>query len=450
MKRRQLMAVSSGFVAAALAGCIGNDNQGDDGSDGGADGSDGNDPAESETPDETETPADVDDEHLETLVRGTNGFAFDLYGEVVGDEPAANVFASPISATLGLSMAYAGAREDTRDQMREVLGYQLDDSLVHAGFAQLQEQFDERGADGESDAEGEQPFELSVVNSAWGQSEYPFEEGYLDTLDTHYGGGLRETDFRENAPAARADINDWVATETDDRIEDLLPEGSLTPLTRLVLVNAVYFMANWKHTFPTDATSEETFTALDGDEHAVQMMEQEQDWQYAELDGAQAVELPYVGDEVSMLVVLPPEGEFESYESSFDAETLDSLVDALERQEGTVYLPRFEFDWRVRLSKPLKALGMEDAFAQKAANFDGIADTDEDLYLHEAFHKTFVAVDESGTEAAGATAAVIGDTAVPADPFEFRANRPFLFAIRDRPTGSVLFLGRAVDPEGWR
>lgn len=444
MERRQLLTLSSGLVAATLAGCIGEDGS-DDGDSGAST------PTETETPEEnsdgTDTDLSLDDDQLDQLVAGTNAFAFDLHGEFVGDKPAENVFASPVSAALGLAMAYAGAREDTREQMREVLRYRLDDDLVHAGFEELTEEFDERGKGGSED---EQPFELSVVNSAWGQSEFPFRDAYLDTLDSHYGSGLREVNFQEDAAAAREDINEWVATETEDRIENLLPEGSLTALTRLVLVNAVYFTANWKHTFATEATSEETFTALNGDEHTVQMMEQDREWSYAELDGAQAVDIPYVGGDVSMIVVLPPEGEFETYESSLDQGTLDDLVGSLEPQEGTVHLPRFEFDWSVELSNSLKALGMEDAFAEQAANFDGIADTDQDLFIHEAFHKTFVAVDEAGTEAAGATGVVAGATSAPTDPFEFRANRPFLFAIRDRPTGSLLFLGRAVDPEGWR
>jgi len=452
MHRRQLLALSGGLVAAALAGCVADsDHAGDDTTDDSRD--DGRNDGEADEPGDDE-PAEPSESELETLVESTNRFAFDLYGKLLAENSGANLFASPVSIGLAFAMTYAGARGETREQMREVLRYELDDALVHAAFEALQSELDQRSdaneetADDAADDEG-RPFELSVVNSVWGQAEYSFEEGYLDVLEAHYGGGLREVDYVSDYEAAREEINGWVADETEDRIDDLLPAGSLSELTRLVLVNAVYFLANWKHTFPEDATRTEPFEALDGSEHDVEMMRKERGWEYAELDGAQAVDLPYVGEEVSMLVILPSEGEFEPYEEEFDEETLAELVDALDSREGTVHLPRFGFEGEFELREPLKELGMTDAFDSEAANFDGIADTDEELYIHDAYHDTFVAVDEEGTEAAAATAVVVGDESAPVDPFEFVADRPFLFAIRDRPTGAVLFFGRAVDPAGW-
>lgn len=479
MERRRLLALSGGLFAVALAGCVGNDGT-DDAAD--TDATDENTPEQADETDEnadetshssveddTETTAGVEDDDMETLVAGTNGFAFDLYRELLAETPDENLFTSPVSISLALAMTYAGAREETREQMRESLRYELDDGLLHAAFGELQRELDERG-EGETEEDeieeddseegdeddatddraddAEQPFELSVVNSVWGQEEFPFEDAYLDILETHYGSPLREVDYRTDAEGAREEINQWVADETEDRIDDLLPQGSLDSLTRLVLVNAVYFLASWQYPFPEGRTEAETFTALDGSEHDVQLMRQEHTWEYATVDGAQAVDLPYVGEEVSMLVILPPEGQFETYESEFDEETLETVVDELEHEDGTVALPRFEFEGSFQLSSALEALGMTDAFDPQAANFEGIADTDE-LFIHEAFHDTFVAVDEEGTEAAAATGVAIGVTAAPADPFEFVADRPFLFAIRDRPTGSLLFLGRAVDPTDW-
>lgn len=464
MRRRQILALSSGLLATAIAGCVGGGDTAQDDETGTSDGSGGNAGSTDDSDDGAgaRDSIDIDDDQLETLVSETNGFAFDLYGELLESEPGENLFASPISIALALAMTYAGAQAETREQMREVLRYQLDDDLVHQGFEELQRKFDERGGetDGENDNgdtsaddgdtdEEEQEFQLSVVNSVWGQQEYPFEEQYLDTLESHYGGGLREVDFEADAEGAREQINDWVAEETEDRIDELLPGGSLDELTRLVLVNAVYFLANWKHTFPEGSTRDETFTALDGEEHVVPMMQKEHGWSYTNVDGVEAVDLPYVGDEVSMLVILPPEGEFEEYESQFDENDLLELVDELESREGTVNIPRFEFEDGFRLSEPLKALGMTDAFDPEEANFDGIADVEENLFIHEAFHDTFVAVDEDGTEAAAATGVVVGTDSAPVDPFEFVADRPFLFAIRDRPTGSLLFFGRVVDPAGW-
>jgi serpin B len=169
------------------------------------------------------------------------------------------------------------------------------------------------------------------------------------------------------------------------------------------------------------------------------------------VDGAQAVELPYLGEDVSMLVVLPPDGEFEAYERDFDGATLSTLVETLEPREGTVRLPRFEFDSGFRLGDALQQLGMTDAFAPQDANFSGMVaeDTTRQLAVDEVYHDTFLKVDETGTEAAAATGTVMVETSAPLDPFEFVADRPFLFAIRDRPTDTVLFLGRAVDPAGW-
>ncbi len=453
MRRRQILALSGGLFAAALAGCVGG---GDTDQSNGGEPGDGTGATVGADDNSTGSDGDAgsDADRLDTLVTETNGFAFDLYRALLDEQPEANLFASPISISLALAMTYAGARETTREQMRDVLRYKLDDEDVHAGFEELQREFDGRSESAEDDIDDgdtdeDQPFELSVVNSVWGHAEYPFEEAYLDVLESHYGSGLREADFQTNAHGAREEINEWVAEKTEDRIDDLLPEGSLDELTRLVLVNAVYFMANWQHTFPESSTDEEAFTALDGSEHTVQMMGQEHHWSYAEVDGAQAVDLPYVGEEVSMLVVLPPEGEFEEYELDFDEETFSEVVETLELEEGTVRLPRFEFKGSFQLSNALESLGMTDAFDPGEANLDGIADTEENLFIHEAFHDTFVSVDEEGTEAAAATGVVAGTDSAPSDPFEFVADRPFLFAIRDRPTGSLLFFGRAVDPAGW-
>ncbi len=243
-----------------------------------------------------------------------------------------------------------------------------------------------------------------------------------------------------------------MADETDNTIEQLLPQGALDSRTRLVLVNAIYFLANWTHAFPEEATTDKTFTTLDGTDREVPMMRLEREWAYAEHDGVQAVELPYVGDDTAMLTVLPPTGGFEEYEQRLDAQQLAGLIDELEPRSGTVRLPRFEFTTSVQLSDPLETLGVTDAFDPGQADLTGVAnpeETEEDLYLKEAYHDAAVAVDEDGTKAAAATGSVIGETSAPANPFEFVADRPFLFVIRDRPTGTILFLGRAVDPAGW-
>ena len=440
MNRRRALALSGALLAGALAGCT----------------SDGRRPDETDGSPEPESTPSVDEETLTELTEGTNGLAFDLYETLVSETPDENLLASPISITTALAMAYAGARGETREQMREALRYTLDDETLHAAFDALQRELNARGAGlneddlpSNYDAEDDPvPFRLTMVNAVWGQAEYPFKAEYLTLLDDHYGGGLREVDYKSDPEAAREEINTWVARQTEDRIDDLLPEGSLDSLTRLVLTNAIYFLANWHRPFDEDATRDGPFAPLSGTTASVPTMTQSESFPYAEVNGAQAVDLPYVGEEVSMLVVLPPEGEFESYESALDGTELTRIVDALAVREGTVSLPRFEFESSFALKETLEVVGMPIAFEGSEADFSGIAHldrTNENLYIDDVYHDTYIAVDEEGTEAAAATGVVIKAESAAQDPFEFVADRPFLFAIRDRPTETVLFLGRVVD-----
>jgi serpin B len=450
MNRRRTLALSGALLAGALAGCTASGRQPDRGDT-------TTEPRDDATTEPGSAPAPaVDEEALTELVQGTNSLAFDLYGTVRSDHQGENLLASPVSITTALAMAYAGARGDTREQMREALNYTLDDDILHAAFEALQSELDSRGDDLDEDdlpsnydAEDDPvPFQLNLVNAAWGQTDYPFREDYLTLLEDHYGGGLEAVDYASDPEAAREEINAWVADQTEDRIEDLLPKGALNQLTRLVLTNAVYFLANWHHPFEESATSTQSFTALDGSTTEVPTMSQSETFPYADVDGVQAVDLPYIGEAVSMLVVLPPEGEFEAYERDLDRSALTQLVEALDAREGSVSLPRFEFESGFTLKQTLEAAGMSIAFSQSDADFSGMAHLDqtgENLYVDNVYHDTYIAVDEEGTEAAAATGVVMKATGAPADPFEFVADRPFLFAIRDRPTDTILFLGRVVD-----
>lgn len=440
MNRRRILGLSGTLLAGALAGCTTGGRQ-------------PNQPDGSPEPGITPT---ITDEPLAELVHETNGLAFDLYDEFVSTKPADNLLASPVSITTALAMAYAGARGDTRDQMREALRYTLNDETLHGAFNALQRELNARGeaidADdlpSQYDAEDNPvPFQLALVNAVWGQADYPFQESYLTRLENHYGGGLQEVDYRSDHEAAREKINTWVANQTADRIKDLLPPGALSHLTRLVLTNAIYFLANWYHPFDPNATGNEAFTPLNGSTGDVSMMTQSEAFPYAEVNGTKAVDLPYIGEDVSMVVILPPEGRFEPYEQAFDRATLAQIIGALEAREGTVSLPRFEFKSGFALKKPLEALGMPIAFDPSSADFSGIAkldETNENLYIDDVYHDTYIAVDEEGTEAAAATGVVINAESAPSDPFEFVADRPFLFVIRDRPTDTVLFLGRVID-----
>lgn len=439
MDRRRYLTLTSTLLAGSLAGCLSEAN-----------------PAPPVDAEAQSTPAvtpDVDDEALDELVAGANALAFELFDELQAQDEGGNLLVSPTSVTTALAMTYAGAAGETRDQMRETLRYTLEDETLHEGFNALQRTLDGRGEDvdgADLDREYDEeddlvPFQLHLTNAVWGQEGFPFREAYLSTLVDHYGGGFNEVDFTEDPGGVRKGVNAWVADQTEDRIDELLPPESLSPKTRLVLTNAIYFMANWQYPFEKSSTEPAEFTALDGTTAEVPMMSQDQEFPVAEVDGARAVDLPYVGGDVSMLVILPPEGGFESYEAAFDAAELNRIVDALEERRGYVKLPRFAFDSAFELKQTLSAMGMPDAFDPGAADFSGMTEStqNDNLYVDEIYHDTHVAVDEMGTEAAAATAVLIYEVSLP--PTVLEADRPFLFVIRDRPTGTVLFVGRVVD-----
>lgn len=398
-----------------------------------------------------ETPT-VSEADLRAAVQGNTNFGFDLLDTLVAESPTDNLLLSPYSIGIALAMTWAGARSETEQAMADSLAFTLGQEGQHPAFNALDAELESRGDDGGAESNGDgngdagDPFRLATANAVWGQEGFPFRDSYLETLARNYGAGLRVLDFGE-PEAARGTINDWVAAQTEEKIPELLPKGSITPAVRLVLTNAVYFLAAWAAAFDEGVTDDGSFTALDGSQASVPMMRQTEEFPYAEVDGHQVLELPYVGEEVGMVVVLPREGEFESFEQSIDADRFAALVSALEPQHGSVALPRFSYRSGFSLKDALTALGMGIAFEGGRADFSGMADGDagKGLFIDEVYHKTFIAVDEDGTEAAAATGVVMKETAATMPTFEFVADRPFLYAIRDRATGALLFLGRVAD-----
>ena len=397
-----------------------------------------------------ESSSDVHREVLDQLVAGNTAFAVDLLDQLVHESPETNLFVSPYSISVALAMTYAGAREKTATQMAEAMHYRLEQNRLHPAFDTLAQQIEdaESGDEDTETREGETPFQLTTANSLWGLKGYPYRESFLDKIAANYGAGLRLVDFVDDPEGARKRINEWVAGQTNEKIEDLLPKGALSTLTRLVLANAIYFKANWESTFSKAVTEDGSFTALDGSTSSVPMMTQQESFPYAKRDGHQLIELPYVGGQVGMIIILPPDGKFEQFERSLTAEQLTQWVNALESQSGEITLPRFSYESKFRLSKVLKALGMPIAFDPQKANFGEMANlqkANENLYISDVFHKSHIAVDEQGTEAAAATGVVMDAASASANLFEMTADRPFLFLIRERESGSVLFLGRVVD-----
>jgi serpin B len=386
------------------------------------------------------TSPEVDKTDLALLVEGNSNFALNLYQAL--KEENGNLFCSPYSISIALAMTYAGARGETEQQMADTLCFTLPQNRLHPASNSLDMELKERGegAKGKDD-EG---FRLHIVNAIWGQKDYQFLPTFLDVLAENYGAGLRTLDFANAPEESRLTINNWVSEQTEGRIEDLIPQGLIDILTRLVLTNAIYFNAAWQYPFDESVTKDDQFYLLDGAEVTVPMMSQTESFGYAEGSDYQAVELPYDGSELSMVIFLPQDGHFETFEEALDAKQADTIVNALEQRQVALTMPKFEFESALRLKKTLMAMGMPIAFSE-GADFSGMTGG-RDLFISEVVHKAFVSVDEAGTEAAAATAVIMKLTAMPVAPVEVTVNRPFIFLIRDIETGTVLFLGRILEP----
>ena len=379
-------------------------------------------------------------ESLATVVSGNTQFAFDFYRETaaVGEE---NLFFSPYSISLALAMTYAGARGETADQMAQTLHFP-DQASLHRAVNKLDLQL--RSDDQNEEPTGEE-LVLDIVNSIWGQKDYSFLPEFLDVLAVNYGAGVFRVDFQNQSERCRTDINEWVSKKTRKRIVDLIPQGTIDSLTRLVLTNAIYFKADWLDPFEKEDTADGPFYRLSGDSVGVPLMNQRGSFGYCEQTGSyQAIELPYRGQRVSMLIILPHAGRFGDVQRALSPDLLDTIEERLENRSVHLTVPKTSFEWGASVKATLAALGLVDAFTS-SADFSGIDGT-RNLSLTDVIHKAFVAIDEEGTEAAAATAAIIGLTAVPAEDVRMLVDRPFIFLIRDTDTGVILFLGHVVDP----
>ena len=373
---------------------------------------------------------------------GNTAFAADLY-QVLRADPDwkdKNVFFSPYSISLALAMAYAGAHGNTETQMASAMHYTLPQAQLHPALNALDLALSSRGQGAKGD-DGK-AFRLRVTNSMWGAPQDTFAPSYLDTIAQNYGAGIRLTDFAANPEAARGTINTWVDQQTEDRIKELLPAGSIDDSTRLVLVNAIYFNAAWQTPFEKAVTRAGTFHGLAGDS-AAELMSQGGDLAYAKGDGWQAVSLPYDGNELSFVAVLPD--QFGSFETAFSAEQATAIASSLASTPVELQLPKFKIEGAsFSLRKALVARGMTDIFDEAKADLSGITHT-EPLHVSDVIHQAFVSVDEAGTEAAAATAVIaVGGTSVHPDPIQVTMDRPFVFFVRDNATGAILFLGRVV------
>ncbi len=371
---------------------------------------------------------------------GMTAFGLALY-RALAAEPGNLVF-SPASIELALAMARAGAQGRTASQMDAVMhdvgtGANADSlNALDAALASRNGTF--------TDAEGHPlPVTLRIANAPFAQTGMPIESAYLDALASRFGAGLRLVDYERAPEVARGLINGWVSDTTNGKIAQLLAPGTLDTMTRLVLVNAIYLKAPWATPFDVERTVAGPFTLADGTTAQVPMMSATEALRYASGTGWQAVELPYLGDQLVLDVILPDDPG--SFGQALDPQVLSRITGSLASQEVELSLPRFAATTQTDLAALLAGLGMPLAFDPDHADFSGIT-TAERLFIARVVHEATITVDEKGTEAAAATAVAMAASAMPAQPIVMRVDHPFLFVLRDRPTGAVLFLGRISDP----
>lgn len=382
---------------------------------------------------------------------GNDRFALRLYH---GLREPGNLFFSPYSISTALAMTFAGARGSTREQMEQVLCFPTSKEVMQnltrmraplspeefaRAFGAIIRDLNARG--------GQDKYELRVANALWGQQGFQFMAPFTTLVESQYGGHLAHVNFVSAAEQARQTINTWVAQQTNDKIKDLIGPGLLDSTTRLVLTNAVYFKGAWVAPFDPNRTMDEPFTLSDGGTIRVRMMNQKARFGYGETDVLQILEMPYVGQGLSMVVLLPKEvAGIGALEKALTQENLSKWLGSIHSQEIEVALPKFKMTQKFDLKAVLEALGMTNAFSDKA-NFSGMTGQ-RDLFISAVVHQAYVDVNEQGTEATAATGVTMGLTALPpAKVPVFRADHPFVFLLRDARSGSLLFLGRMMNPK---
>jgi len=378
---------------------------------------------------------EASDSGIKKIVEGNTLFAIDLYKRLKTAE--GNVFFSPYSISTALAMTYGGAREETAKQMAVALHFSLESETLHSTFADIQLKLNA--------LQQEQKIQLSSANSLWPQDKYPFLKEYLEFTKKHYQTEITAVDYVTNAGDAREKINSWVEEKTNNKIKNIISRPP-DPLTRLILVNAIYFKGNWASQFKESATTKMPFYLKENRAIQAPMMHQKSKFTYSEDGNVQTLELPYSGQKLSMLVIVPKKIDgLQNLEETLTKDSLEGWTRDASERNVAVYLPRFKVTSEFRLDEELKSMGIKDAFDMNKANFAGMDGNPNWLYIGAVLHKAFINVNEEGTEAAAATGVRMGVKSAP-EYVVFRADRPFFFLIRENDTGSILFMGRVINP----
>jgi len=376
-------------------------------------------------------------EGLSNVVDANNKFALDLYSKYKTNK--GNVFFSPYSISTALAMTYEGARGQTAEEMQKVFYFPEDSNTMRNGYANLYAEINKPG----------KKYKLSAANALWAENDFQFLDEYFNVVDQYYNSKVTNLDFKHDPEGSRVTINNWVEDKTNDKIKDLIPSGMIDSMTRLVLTNAVYFKGEWVKQFNKDDTIERDFTTESNNIVKAFMMQRTDDesiFNYGENSMLQILEMPYSGDDLSMIIILPKENNLDDVENSFTMDKLSDWKNELEEQRVNVFLPRFKFETKYFMAEDLAEMGMPTAFGN--ADFSGMTGK-MDLAISQVIHQAFVEVNEEGTEAAAATAVIVKETSAgpdgPTIPV-FNANHPFVFIIQQKDTGNILFMGRVSNP----
>ena len=369
------------------------------------------------------------------VIEANNHFAINLYSQYKSEE--GNIFFSPFSISTAMAMVYEGAEGKTAKEIKSVFGFPKYDNSRRNQYSNLLSEINKK----------DKEYALKTANALWAEQDFNFLDKYLTTVEKYYGGKTTNLDFKNEPEASRLIINNWVEDKTNNKIKDLFPEGSIHPLTRLVLTNAIYFKAEWLKQFDVDKTRDKNFRVNPDKSIKVPMMQRtdrKSIFNYTQNEDLQILEMPYAGEDLSMLILLPFDDDIEVLENSFTIEKLTEWKKSLRKRRVKIYIPKFKFETKYFLSETLSNLGMPTAFTN-SADFSGMTGT-KDLKIDKVIHQAFIEVNEEGTEAAAATGVTIMMlSAKPPTPI-FKADHPFIFIIQQNETGNILFMGRVNNP----
>ena len=373
---------------------------------------------------------------IKNIARDNTLFTLDLYNQLKMTD--GNLFFSPFSIFTALAMTWAGARENTAVQMAETLHFTEKPAQFHRAIGDLISQLNA--------VQKETDVELSIANAIWAQKGYQFLDEFFQIVQQSYQADLKQVDFSSADESARQAINAWVEQQTNEKIKDLLPPKVLNALTRLVLVNAIYFKGFWDNQFKSRDTREMEFWLLTEAAVKVPMMHQEHQFGYWENDWLQIMEMPYKEESLSLIVLLPKEKTgITDLEQKLNFENMMAWQSRLRKRKVIVFFPKFKIESQFSLGQTLALMGMPDAFDPELADFSAMVGQKE-LYISAVIHKAFLEINEEGSEAAAATGVVVSVTSIAASPPIFKADHPFVFFIRDNKSQSILFLGRVLNP----